>query len=602
MLNANDTTVALGGKTKCTSKNNSQCYFPDDAHSTNNKCSGKNGRNIMPPRFMNALLLVILCVVLKNEYTCSNEDELRTNTSRQLSEMKDYSRGPKNNICTRNGRYSSPDEQFNNMREGGMPPCGRESRIQMSPHEEWNEERGPHNPRNRDMNIGMQRNMERGDRRRNRYRDDSDEEVDMERGDRRRNRNRDDSDEDMDMERDNRRRRVRGRQTDQEDGGYMYEKEREMGRRRDGDEMDRRRYRDEMDRRRDRDEMVRRRDRDEMGRRRDGDEMDRRRERDEMVRRRDRDEMDRRRDRDEMGRRKDGDEMGRRKDGDEMDRRRDGGEMGRRRDRDEMDRRRDGDEMGRRRDRDEMGRGKEKGREEMDDENEEQPEMRVVLGREVGRILPRGDMNAEMERRRRGKGRDMDEEENKDKTRGKGKDMDMENHMNKKPNTNKNMPPASDIKGLDTSNTVDVNFHVTEADIAQMIDKLEDYVKVDDMFLLFNLVNNNEKNKYIKMQLGVIKLGEVLAQYYKTPEHYKTRQWAKSYQGMTEQLLHNERKSYNKLCTFLQNGNTSHVAFVEFLNELVGIWTSFTKEMEKYWKNYLSSKLKLYWETNNADM
>ncbi|ANQ06857.1 Uncharacterized protein PCOAH_00009970 [Plasmodium coatneyi] len=654
MLNSNKTTVALGGKSECANKNNSQCYFPDDTDSMRNKCNGQNGRNFMPPRFMNALLLVILCVVLKNEYTYENEAELRTNASRQLCEMNGYSKGPRNNICTRNDGYDFPGEHFNNMHEVGMAPHGWDPRIQMSPHEEWNGERGPHDPRNRDMNMGMRRDMERGNRRRYRNRDDSDDEI--ERGNRRRYRNRDDSDDEM--ERGNRRRRVRGRHMDREDGGYMYENGRGIGRGRDRDEMSREGDRDRMSREGDRDRMSREGDRDRMSR--EGD-------RDRMSREGDRDEMERRRDRDEMGRRRDRDEMGRRRDRDEM---------GRRRDRDEMGRRRDRDEMGR-------GRGRERGKEKMDDENVEQQEMPVKLGWEVGRILPRGDMNIGMDRnkrkgkgrdtdeeedknkkrgkgrdtdeeedrnkrkgkgrdtdeeedrnkrkgkgkdtdeeedrnkrkgkgkdtdeeedrnKRRGKGKDMNEEEDKNKRKEKGKDMDMENGMNKKPNANKNMPPVSDIKALETSNTVDVNFHVTESDIAQMIDKLEDYVKVDDMFLLFNLVNNNEKNKYIKMQLGVIKLCEVLAQYYKTPQHYKTRQWAKSYQGMTEQLLHNERKSYNKLCTFLQNGNSSHVAFVEFLNELVGIWTSFTKEMEKYWKNYLSSKLKLYWETNNADM
>ncbi|GAB65092.1 phist protein [Plasmodium cynomolgi strain B] len=531
---------------------------------------------------MNALLLVILCVVLKNEYTYENEAELRTNASRQLSEMRGYPNESRNRKPTRNERYDFPDEQFNRMHEGGMPPRGREPRGQMSPHEEWDVERGSQSGRNREMDMGMQRDMEH-DRRRGRNRDDADEEMDMERGDRRRrNRNRDEGDEEMDMERGDRRRN---------------------------------RNRDEGDEEMDMERGDRRRNRNRGG-------MDEEMERDNRRRRGKGRDMDR----EDSG---DMDEEGR-----EMFRGRGRDEMFRGRDRDEMGRRRDRDEMGRRRDRDERGRGRERGREEMNEENEEDPEMRRELGREVGRIMSRGSIDREMERKRRGKGRDMDEEEDrdrrrgkgrdmdeeedrdrrrgkgkdmneeedKDKKKGKGKDMDMENDMNKKPNENKDMPANTDGKGLDLSNIADIKFHVTEAEIAQMIDKLKDYVKFDEMFLLFNFVNNNEKIKYVKMQLGVVKLCETLAQTYKIPHYYKTRQWSKSYQGMSDQLLHNERKAYNKLCTFLQNGNSSHIAFIEFLNELIGIWTSFTKEMEKYWKEYLTNKFKLYWETTNVEM
>ncbi|EUD64337.1 hypothetical protein C922_05276 [Plasmodium inui San Antonio 1] len=637
MVNSNKVTVALAGRSKSANKNSCQSYFADDTKRIKNKDNGKNGRNFMPPRFMNALLLVILCVVLKNEYTYENEAELRTDASRQLSEMRSYSKGPKNKKCTGNDRYDFPDEQFNNMRQGGMGPRGRDPRSQMSHHDGWDGERGPHNPGNRDMNMGMQRDAEHS-RRRNRNRGDVDEEMDMERGDRRRNRNRGEMDEEM--ERNNRRRRGKGRDMDREDGGDMDEEGREMVRGRDRDEMVRGRDRDEMGRGRERDEMVRGRDRDEMvrgrerdemgrGRERDEmgrgrdrdemlrgrerDEMGRGRDRDEMLRGRDRDEMVRGRDRDEMVRGRDRDEMLRGKDRDEMLRGRDRDEMLRGRDRDEMFRGRDRDDMGRRRDRGEKGRGREKGKEEMDDENGENPEMHRELGREVGKIMGRADIEREMERKRRGKGRDMDEEEDRDKRRGKGRDMDeeedkdrrrgkgrdmdMQNGTNKTPNANKDMPPGSDVKGLDTTNIADIKFHVTEAEIAQMIDKLEDYVKFDDMFLLFNLVNNNEKIKYIKMQLGAARLCETLAQTYKIPHYYKTRQWTKAYQGMSDQLLRNEKNAYNKLCTFLQSGNSSHIAFIEFLNELIGIWTGFTKEMEKHWKEYLTSKFNTYWET-----
>ncbi|KJP89498.1 hypothetical protein AK88_00707 [Plasmodium fragile] len=564
MLNSHKKTVALAGKSKYTYKNNSQSYVPDDTKRIRNKCNGNNGRNFMPSRVMSALLLIILCAVLKNECTYANEAALRRNASRQLSEMKDYSKGYKDNKCKRNDRYCFPDEQFHNMREDGMAHRGRESRIKMSSHEEWDGERGLHHPRNRDMNMGMHRDVEH-DRRRSRYRDDVDEEMDMERADRRRNRNRGEMDEEM--ERYNRRRRDKGRDMNRDDGDYMYERGREMYLGRDIDEMGRRRYREEMDTRTRRDAMGPGRDRDEIGRGRD---------RDDMGPGRDRYEMGPGRDREEIGRGRDRDEMG----------------PGR-----------DRYEMGPGRHRDDMGPGRENARQELDHGNKQEPEMPVKLGREVGRILPRGDMALELERRRKGTGGDMDEEVDRDEgKREKEKSTDVESGMNKRPSENKNMPPVSDVKELDTTNSTDINFHVTESEIAQMIDELQDYVKVDDMFLLFNFVNNNEKNKYIKMQLGVVRMCETLAQYYKIPHHYKTRQWAKSYHGMTEQLLHNEKKSYNKLCTFVQNGNSSHVAFVEFLNELVGIWTSCTKEMEKYWKSYLTNKFKVYWETKNVDV
>ncbi|KNA01284.1 phist protein (Pf-fam-b) [Plasmodium vivax North Korean] len=413
MVNSNKTTLALAGKSKSANKNNSQSYLADDSDRLKNKSNGKNGRNFGAPRFMNAVLLVILYVVLKNEYTYENEAELMTSGPRQLSEMKFFSKGSKSKKSSRNDRSEYPDEQFNNARDGGHSR-GRDPRGQMPPNEEWDGERGPSNSRNRDMNAGMQRDGEH-DRRRGRNRG-GDPEEEMERGDRRRGRNRGgDADEEMEMER--------------------------------------------------------------------------------------------------------------------------------------GDRRRD---------------------------------------------------------RRRGKGRDTDMERDGDrdmeKGRKKGPNADMENAMNKGPNANKNTPPGAEAKPVDTTNLADIKFNVTEAEIAQMIDKLEDYVKFDDMFLLFNYVNNNEKMKYIRMQLGVVRLCESLAQSYKIPHYYKTRQWSKSYQGMSDQLLHNERKAYNKLCTFLQNGNSSHIAFVEFLNELIGIWTSFTKEMEKYWKEYLSNKLKVYWETTNVEM
>lgn len=406
MVNSNKTTLALAGKSKSANKNNSQSYLADDSDRLKNKSNGKNGRNFGAPRFMNAVLLVILYVVLKNEYTYENEAELMTSGPRQLSEMKYFSKGSKSKKSSRNDRSEYPDEQFNNARDGGHSR-GRDPRGQMPPNEEWDGERGPSNSRNRDMNAGMQRDGEH-DRRRGRNRGgDPEEEMEMERGDRRRGRNRD-----ADEEEDRDRRRGKGRDTDME---------------------------------------------------------------------------------------------------------------------------RDGD-------------------------------------------------------------RDME------RGRKKGPNADMENAMNKGPNANKNTPPGAEAKPVDTTNLADMKFNVTEAEIAQMIDKLEDYVKFDDMFLLFNYVNNNEKMKYIRMQLGVVRLCESLAQSYKIPHYYKTRQWSKSYQGMSDQLLHNERKAYNKLCTFLQNGNSSHIAFVEFLNELIGIWTSFTKEMEKYWKEYLSNKLKVYWETTNVEM
>ncbi|CAG9479617.1 unnamed protein product [Plasmodium vivax] len=556
MVNSNKTTLALAGKSKSANKNNSQSYLADDSDRLKNKSNGKNGRNFGAPRFMNAVLLVILYVVLKNEYTYENEAELMTSGPRQLSEMKYFSKGSKSKKSSRNDRSEYPDEQFNNARDGGHSR-GRDPRGQMPPNEEWDGERGPSNSRNRDMNAGMQRDGEH-DRRRGRNRG-GDPEEEMERGDRRRGRNRGgDADEEMEMERGDRRRgRNRGGDPEEE----MERGDRRRGRNRGGD-ADEEMEMERGDRRR--------------GRNRGGDPEE------EMEMER----GDRRRDRGNMER--DGRRRGRNRGGDpeeEMEMERGDRRRGRNRGGDadeEMEMERGDRRRGRNRDADE----------------EEDRDRRRGKGRDT-------DMERDGDRRR-GKGRDTDMERDGDrdmeKGRKKGPNADMENAMNKGPNANKNTPPGAEAKPVDTTNLADMKFNVTEAEIAQMIDKLEDYVKFDDMFLLFNYVNNNEKMKYIRMQLGVVRLCESLAQSYKIPHYYKTRQWSKSYQGMSDQLLHNERKAYNKLCTFLQNGNSSHIAFVEFLNELIGIWTSFTKEMEKYWKEYLSNKLKVYWETTNVEM
>ncbi|GAW79603.1 Phist protein [Plasmodium gonderi] len=581
MVNSNETCM-LTRKFTFDNKVDSQNNFANSLNGVENEPKRKDDKKFKSLRSTHVFLLAILFVLFQNGYTYENGVQGRNEGSRQLGYSKFFKEGDKDNNNVKTDRTDDPDEGEKRRSHH------RGSRNQMRHREEYTRDMDSYDPANRGASASMQRDIENS-RRRNRNRD-MEMDMDEEKGARRRNRNRD-MEMDMDEEKDRRRNRNRDMEMDmdEEKGARRRNRDRDMERDMDEEKGGRRRNRDrDMERDMDEEKGARRRNRDR--------DMERDMDEEKGGRRRNRD-RDMERDMDE--------------------------EKGRRRNRNRGGI--DGDVDG------EDGRGMDQDRRKNKNREMNMEEMPRELGREVGRIME-GGMNRDRRRnddieredgrdmsgdRKMRKGRDMDELRKRgmdeDMERGKKRNKNMEMNdpmmdknnkcMDKNPKSPKNaMSAEADVKSLEGLNISDLKFNVSEAEIAQLIDKLEEYVKFNDMFILFNYVNNNEKTKYIKMQLSILRLCENLSKTYKVPHYYKTRQWSKAFQGMSDQLLHNERKSYNKLCSFLQNGNSSHIAFVEFLNELIGIWTSFTKEMEKYWKEYLTNKIKVYWDNTNVEM
>ncbi|CAA9988518.1 Plasmodium exported protein, unknown function [Plasmodium knowlesi strain H] len=132
--------------------------------------------------------------------------------------------------------------------------------------------------------------------------------------------------------------------------------------------------------------------------------------------------------------------------------------------------------------------------------------------------------------------------------------------------------------------------------IRGMIDKLGSTVNTRDMFYLFNCLINHERRKYIDMEEITMLFWDRTAKSYGLPDYYKNRQWMKAFDGMTKELFYTEKKLFDRLYHLLQHGSCSRSGFIQFLKEVKFTCHRMRKEMENQWKQYLSSKVRGFWQ------
>ncbi|EUD64949.1 hypothetical protein C922_04681 [Plasmodium inui San Antonio 1] len=132
---------------------------------------------------------------------------------------------------------------------------------------------------------------------------------------------------------------------------------------------------------------------------------------------------------------------------------------------------------------------------------------------------------------------------------------------------------------------------ISEDEVNETIERLEEYVDVKEMFIIWNYVNGFERTKYINMQKNIIEYCEDLASTYNVSRKTKAEQWIKVYYYMKDELFYMERKFYNKLYNFLEQGSSSKRLFVEFINLTKLSWRNFRRSVNSTCMEMLNSTM-----------
>ncbi|SOV22742.1 Plasmodium exported protein (PHISTc), unknown function [Plasmodium sp. DRC-Itaito] len=178
---------------------------------------------------------------------------------------------------------------------------------------------------------------------------------------------------------------------------------------------------------------------------------------------------------------------------------------------------------------------------------------------------------------------------------------------NKEHNKKKKSKKYQDDKIDDFSNNNDVTFDNTLYDmevvpvlrnknhqrvlsneqIKEKIDNLDEIVSVEDMHKIFDLIHNNEKKKFFNMKEDIHEYSEKLSQYYDIPENIKKKCWINASYEMEETLLNKENFFYKNFYVFANIGQRKRSSLLDAIYGYQKKWKEVRFTVDETWREYI---------------
>ncbi|SBS81347.1 Plasmodium exported protein (PHIST), unknown function [Plasmodium ovale curtisi] len=135
---------------------------------------------------------------------------------------------------------------------------------------------------------------------------------------------------------------------------------------------------------------------------------------------------------------------------------------------------------------------------------------------------------------------------------------------------------------------------LTEEDVEEKINKLGNYVNVNDMFLIWNYMQDQERKKYHNMRSMLMSYCDSIASTCNIPEDVKRRECIKTHKYMTRIFSSYEKKFAKNFYSFLKEGSTERWRFLNFLNTYKAEFNKFRVIMYNYWKENIKRSMEEY--------
>ncbi|ETW49154.1 hypothetical protein PFMALIP_02856 [Plasmodium falciparum MaliPS096_E11] len=134
----------------------------------------------------------------------------------------------------------------------------------------------------------------------------------------------------------------------------------------------------------------------------------------------------------------------------------------------------------------------------------------------------------------------------------------------------------------------------TEKEINDILSKLNEFVSLKDMFIIFNHVKRIERKKFLCMEQYINEYIEKLIKSNNVPTYIKRKCMAKVNFHMTNDYLDLEERILQNFYTMLYRGSMSKSKFIQLINEQRDNWLNQRRQLNVMWKDIMERRMKWY--------
>ncbi|SBT73399.1 Plasmodium exported protein (PHIST), unknown function [Plasmodium ovale] len=135
---------------------------------------------------------------------------------------------------------------------------------------------------------------------------------------------------------------------------------------------------------------------------------------------------------------------------------------------------------------------------------------------------------------------------------------------------------------------------LSEEELEEKINNLGSYISVNDMFIIWNCVQDQERKKYHNMRNMLMLYCDNVASTCKIPDDVKRSECIKTHKYMTRVFSRYEKKFSKNFYAFLKEGRTERKKFLKFLNNYREEYNKFRIIMFNYWRKNIKKSMEEY--------
>ncbi|SBS91509.1 Plasmodium exported protein (PHIST), unknown function [Plasmodium ovale curtisi] len=155
---------------------------------------------------------------------------------------------------------------------------------------------------------------------------------------------------------------------------------------------------------------------------------------------------------------------------------------------------------------------------------------------------------------------------------------------------NKDMDETRGVISKNSKNST----HITEKQLKETIDNLNDIVHYRDMINIFNKMTNIQRNRFNEMQQNLLEYWVRIARSNNLPEKYIHNKWTKIYKIMSLELHPFEEEMIYTLMHLVHSEIFAHHIFSDCIDKIKHEWDKEISKIDKQWKEYFDEKVKKY--------
>ncbi|SBT32442.1 Plasmodium exported protein (PHIST), unknown function [Plasmodium ovale wallikeri] len=156
-------------------------------------------------------------------------------------------------------------------------------------------------------------------------------------------------------------------------------------------------------------------------------------------------------------------------------------------------------------------------------------------------------------------------------------------------NKNKDM---DETRGVISKNSKNSKHIITEKQLRETIDNLNEVVHYKDMINIFNKMTNIQRNRFNEMQQNLLEYWCKMARYNDLPEEYIFEKWAKTYKIMSLEIHSFEEEMIYILMDLVHSEVFAQYIFADCIDKIKYEWDEQISKTDKHWKNYFNEKVK----------